>query len=598
MPNPPPFSSSVRVGEPRLANDPLSIEDQLVWLLMDKHIRSFVEPKYGDAFPNGGYVDPTTGATLYSDYFVIDTKEPDRQFIDVCYRKLPGAILSGSKTDDSSGIVTNFTKQMVKSGTVTGGIVGSVVTGLTLNTGGTNYTAGTYNLVFTGGGGTGAAGTYTVTGPSPAGKIGSVDLTASGSGFTSIPSAAISGGGGSGATVSVQLNGKPIVSVALTSTDSGFTATPAVTITDTAGTGSGATATALLTGTTVASATVTAGGSGYSGSPSATISGGGGTGATATVTAVAGVVTAVNITAAGSGYTSTPTIVITDSTGTGATASIVLTGTSIASLSLTNSGNFYQSPTLTISGAGNATGTATISPTTVKSITLTAAGSGYTGPSLSITGGGGTGATGTATLATGTITSVSLTNPGSNYTSAPTVTAPTGGGIGANISAVIGSTTYVDVEPLTAGQDLVMRMSINEATIPPARAFQVTHRVRFKDVSVAEFVYVFAGDEIDLGMNESTTIGGSGPVFAVKYERYLTTSQYEAYSSSFGLSLTGAGTAYTLTYLAISGGHPRVFTFRPTPWVTGTGAGVVDMESEKQRLGIYKLTEIVLTQNY
>lgn len=72
---------------------------------------------------------------------------------------------------------------------------------------------------------------------------------------------------------------------------------------------------------------------------------------------------------------------------------------------------------------------------------------------LAFSGGGGTGATGTLTVLTATTTSTPvITNPGSGYTSAPTVTAATGGtpptltavlstagqqvGPGANLSAI------------------------------------------------------------------------------------------------------------------------------------------------------------------
>ena len=46
---------------------------------------------------------------------------------------------------------------------------------------------------------------------------------------------------------------------------------------------------------------------------------------------------------------------------------------------------------------------------------------------LAFSGGGGTGAAGTLTVLTATTFSVTITNPGSGYTSAPTVTAATGG---------------------------------------------------------------------------------------------------------------------------------------------------------------------------
>ena len=129
------------------------------------------------------------------------------------------------------------------------------------------------------------------------GAVNAVAVTASGTGYTSVPTVGFSGGGGSGAA-----------------------------------------GTAALAPTTVASATVGAGGTGYTSTPTVTISGGGGTGATATATLTATAVTAITITSAGSGYTSVPTIAITGGGGSGATGTAVLTATGVASVTITARG--------------------------------------------------------------------------------------------------------------------------------------------------------------------------------------------------------------------------------------------------------------------
>ncbi len=75
-------------------------------------------------------------------------------------------------------------------------IPGTIAT-LTLVAGGTGYTSG--SLVFSGGGGTGAAGTFIAA----AGVVTSVTLTAAGSGYTSAPTVSAASGSGLSVTVVV-----------------------------------------------------------------------------------------------------------------------------------------------------------------------------------------------------------------------------------------------------------------------------------------------------------------------------------------------------------------------------------------------------------
>jgi hypothetical protein len=68
------------------------------------------------------------------------------------------------------------------------------ITGFTVTNGGTGYTSAP-TVVFTGGGGTGAAATATV---SSAGAVTGITLTSAGSGYTTAPTISYSGGGGTG----------------------------------------------------------------------------------------------------------------------------------------------------------------------------------------------------------------------------------------------------------------------------------------------------------------------------------------------------------------------------------------------------------------
>lgn len=66
------------------------------------------------------------------------------------------------------------------------------LTGVAIVSGGTGFANGTYNLSITGGGGTGAAGTYTCAG----GTVTSATITSQGKGYTSLPTVTFPNGGG------------------------------------------------------------------------------------------------------------------------------------------------------------------------------------------------------------------------------------------------------------------------------------------------------------------------------------------------------------------------------------------------------------------
>ncbi len=333
------------------------------------------------------------------------------------------------------------TKKIVECGGATG-----QVTAVTLTSGGTAYTSAP-NVVFTGGGGTGATATAAISE-----SVTSIGVTNSGTGYTSAPACALSGGGfTTAATCSANLGGAgPITAVALTGGGTGYTSVPTVSF---GGGGSGATALAALG---VVSYTFT-GGSKYTSAPSCMVSAPpAGTTATCTTTiSTSGgnkKVTAVNVVLQGTGYTGVPTVTIAapGGSGTQATATAVL---GVVSVALNTGGLGYTSPTVSFLGGGfttQATATATATGTTVTSVSFTS-GSGYTSaPTVSFSGGGGSGAAATAGIS-GSVVSVTLTNGGTGYTSNPTVTFTSGGGSGAAATATAstGSGTY-PCDPTTA----------------------------------------------------------------------------------------------------------------------------------------------------
>ena len=111
------------------------------------------------------------------------------------------------------------------------------------------------------------------------GPLSDLNLTRGGSGYTSIPTVTISGGGGSGATGNATLGPAAVASVTVDNGGNSYTSAPTVSFSG--GGGSGAIATATLGPAAVGSLTLTNGGSNYTSAPTVTISGGGGTGATA-----------------------------------------------------------------------------------------------------------------------------------------------------------------------------------------------------------------------------------------------------------------------------------------------------------------------------
>ena len=214
----------------------------------------------------------------------------------------------------------------------------STINGITVNNGGSNYSASYTQIKVIGGGGSGAVATATVSG----GAITAINVSNSGIGFTGPPAISItsgivstanlvggsgyigantqitvSGGGGSGAIITTAAAGA-IVTLIISNAGTGYSSTPTITIT------SG------ITGTTTLVA-----GSGYTnGTYPLGISGGGGSGCTGTFTISSGGLTSITIVDAGTGYTSAPTLSFPGAgAGTGASATATLgTGASVSAV--------------------------------------------------------------------------------------------------------------------------------------------------------------------------------------------------------------------------------------------------------------------------
>ena len=142
------------------------------------------------------------------------------------------------------------------------------------------------------------------------GTVTGVTVTAGGSGYTSAPTVTFTGGGGTGAAGTAVLTADAVTSVTITNAGTGYTSAPTVAFTGGAGTGAAGTSAVSAQVKGVTAVSVTNQGNGYTSVPAVTFTGGGGTGAAATAVLTGGKVTTVNVTAAGSGYTSAPTVTI------------------------------------------------------------------------------------------------------------------------------------------------------------------------------------------------------------------------------------------------------------------------------------------------
>lgn len=260
-------------------------------------------------------------------------------------------------------------------------------------------------------------------------KTGTGLVTTPGSGYTSL-AAAITGGGGTGATGTVTglaISGVP------SAAGTGYVAgTSVITITG----GTAATASKFnVTHTKVVSATVAAGGTGDLGDGAGVIvvgTTGTGTKFRASVTIATNAIASVqSITIAGD-YTVNPTVIAAEPVTyvSGASSGTTLTGAQLSvlmgalTLTLNTAGDYSVLPT-NPAAQGSATGGGTGATITVSwgilAFTITGAGTGFTSyPTFSVTGAGGTGAVITASMQVES--PMTVVDGGSNINTAPTLT--------------------------------------------------------------------------------------------------------------------------------------------------------------------------------
>lgn len=386
---------------------------------------------------------------------------------------------------------------------------------------------------------------------SPA-SVSAVALTNDGEGYTSPPTATISGGGGSGAAATVTLAGTYVADLVLASPGSGYESAPAVVIDAPSNGGTQAAASATL-GFAVAGLTLDSPGSGYTSSPEVSISGDG-SGALAEAVLAPRGVQDVALTAGGAGYTTAPTVSIVGGDGSGAAAEAQLTPTGVSTIAVTGGGSGYTSvPSVIISGGGGVgvEAVATLSPTgEVTGITITNGGSGYTSPpavSISAPAEPGTGATATATLAPTSVASVTLTNGGSGYTSVPSVEFGGGGGSGAAAIANLEPASITSLVLIDGGSGYTIAPAV---TIGPPNigGIQATAYATLAPLGSVKSITLTGGGSNYTSVPGVTISGGGGTgataagELAPTYVASITlTDGGSGYTSSPDVSISGGG---------------------------------------------------------
>lgn len=285
-----------------------------------------------------------------------------------------------------------------------------------------------------------------------------VNLLSGGAGYTSVPTATVFGGAGTGVSLTPVVANGSVVALIVNNPGTGYLPTDNPQV---AFSGGGSDDTPILTASLSAGVvtllTLSSGGTGYpDGTFPLTISGGGGSGATGTFTALAGAVTSLALTSGGTGYTGSPTVSF-PIPGTGAAINATEAGGAVTALAIVTGGSGYIPGTYALSftggGGSGAAATYTVNPSgVVASTTITAPGTGYTSaPTVVIPT--GSGAVAIASITSSSVSSITVVNGGTNLTGTPTLTIVGGGGSGAEATAVLTGGTISSVTITNGGSN-------------------------------------------------------------------------------------------------------------------------------------------------
>lgn len=287
------------------------------------------------------------------------------------------------------------------------------------------------------------------------GVISSVKLTTAGSGYTAPPAVAVSGGGGTGASIAAYMAGTRVRELVVVNSGTGYTSDPTVTI----------------AGNAEAVATAHTGGlrpMKFLRSRQGVLVGVDGMGR--------------GIRWDGKAATASPVGLLEPQYAPSVSVSATTVSQYVASVDLVDQGSGYSSaPTVTISGGTpsvQAKARANVANGRVVSIDVTEPGSGYEdAPSVSLAGGNATGAS-IAIGVSGSLASVEVTNQGSGYTATPAVTfSNTAGLTEASVRAVTDGDKVTDVIISAAGTGATATPTLSiegNAEVKPRVVFSVS----------------------------------------------------------------------------------------------------------------------------
>jgi hypothetical protein len=255
-----------------------------------------------------------------------------------------GASVTISNSGNSYSVAPTITFSAPSTGIAATGhavISGGGITSIIVDTPGYGYGNTTPTITINPTSGHGSPAAAVTSGHMTTG-IGFVAITTAGTFYTSVPAVTVTGAG-TGGTVTVSLG----VVGAIVSGASGtnlYTVAPVLAVTG--GGGSGATLEAVIAGPPghLSSATVTAAGSGYTSEPTVSFLGG-------------PIATPLTISSGGSGYTSATLVQFPGGNGA-ATAVAVIGSGIITAINVTNAGNWYTAGAAIISDSGGGTGAA------------------------------------------------------------------------------------------------------------------------------------------------------------------------------------------------------------------------------------------------
>jgi hypothetical protein len=247
------------------------------------------------------------------------------------------------------------------------------------------------------------------------GVIGGFRINNPGSGYFSLPTVTLFGGGGTGAGVTITT--MRVSDVTINNTGAGATVVSNISFISQVGSGAQGTASMGIGGVNVVGF-----GSGYNLPPTVTVTPIGVSGVGASVVAGLGLTSSnITITNPGYGYSSVPAVTISSSTPVSIAASAI-SGVGITGLVVTNPGIGYSGsiPSVTITSPANNFGSgaaAVVSNVIVTNVYITNPGSGYTAADLASLPIATFSPTGTAATVGFGVSTILLTNQGVGYTS-------------------------------------------------------------------------------------------------------------------------------------------------------------------------------------